>query len=90
MRHTPFSHSDHLVIKVQITIWAFMTKWSEQEKGGWSMSFVLFVICNIVTWNKVAKWVNILQDSDDRKWRLCYKCAIAFARVIYYAPWLIY
>ncbi len=33
------------------------------EKGWVENEFVLFVICQITTWNKVSKWVNILQDS---------------------------
>ncbi len=32
------------------------------EKGWVEHEFVLFIICCIATWNKVAKWVNILQD----------------------------
>jgi hypothetical protein len=32
------------------------------EKGWVEHEFVLFIICHITTWNKVAKWVNILQD----------------------------
>ena len=33
------------------------------EKGWVEHEFVLFIICHIATWNKVAKWVNILQES---------------------------
>jgi hypothetical protein len=33
------------------------------EKGWGEHEFVLFFICCIATWNKVAKWVNILQDT---------------------------
>ncbi len=33
------------------------------EKGWVEHEFVLFIICYIATWNKVAKWVNILQDT---------------------------
>ncbi len=32
-------------------------------KGWVEHEFVLFIICRIATWSKVAKWVNILQDS---------------------------
>jgi hypothetical protein len=32
------------------------------EKGWVDHEFVLFIICRIATWNKVAKWLNILQD----------------------------
>ncbi len=28
--------------------------------------FVLFIICRIDIWNKVAKWVNILQDRSEQ------------------------
>jgi hypothetical protein len=31
-------------------------------KGWVEHEFVLFIICRIATWNKVAKWVNIQQD----------------------------
>ncbi len=31
-------------------------------KGWVEHEFVLFIICRIATWNKVAKWVTILQD----------------------------
>jgi hypothetical protein len=32
------------------------------EKGWVEHEFVPFIICCIATWNRVAKWVNILQD----------------------------
>jgi len=34
------------------------------EKGWVENEFVLFITCRIATWNKVAKWVNILQDTS--------------------------
>ncbi len=34
-------------------------------KGWVEHEFVLFIICHIATWNKVAKWVYILQDTLD-------------------------
>jgi hypothetical protein len=33
------------------------------EKGWAEHEFVLFITCRIATWNKVAQWVNILQDT---------------------------
>ncbi len=33
-------------------------------KGWVEHEFVIFIICRIATWNKVAKWVNILQDKN--------------------------
>jgi hypothetical protein len=40
-------------------------------KGWVEHEFVLFIIGHIATWNKVAKWVNVLQDKmiDWLKWR---------------------
>ncbi len=34
------------------------------EKGWVEHVFVRFIICRIAIWNKVAKWVNILQDTN--------------------------
>jgi hypothetical protein len=34
-------------------------------KGWVEHEFVLFIICRIATWNKVAKWIYILQDTLD-------------------------
>ena len=34
------------------------------EEGWVENELVFFIICRITTWNKVAKWVNILQDNS--------------------------
>ncbi len=33
------------------------------EKGWVEQEFVLFIHCRIATWSRVAKWLNILQDT---------------------------
>jgi hypothetical protein len=39
--------------------------------------FMLFIICRIATWNKVAKWVNILQDNSTINVLLALALAVA-------------
>ncbi len=47
----------------QNSILNFYDQMVRAEKGWVEHEFVLFIICHIATWNKVAKWVTIIQDS---------------------------
>ncbi len=54
------------------------------EKGWVEHEFVLFIICHIATWNKVAKWVNIQQDtsvSDATIWSITLDLSIMILEV---------
>ncbi len=49
-------------VGAQIVIWTFYDQVVKVEKGWVEQEFVLLII-NIAKWNRVAKWVNILQDN---------------------------
>jgi hypothetical protein len=61
-----------------------MTKWSEWKKGGWSMSLCSLLFAALPQETKVAKWVNILQDtsvSDATIWSVTLESSIMILEV---------
>ncbi len=50
-------------VGAQIVIWTFYDQVVKVGKGWVEQDFALFNNCSIAKWSRVAKWVNILQDS---------------------------